>query len=63
MDRIRKMREKNKGKNLIEVFVSNKIMEYAKKLENDIKKRESLKETDFTHSFFYIFRMYNIQFL
>ena len=46
MDRIRKMREKNKGKKLFEVFISNKIMEYAKKLENNIQKREFLKETD-----------------
>ena len=45
MDRIRKMREKNKGKKLFEVFISNKIMDYAKKLENNIQKRESLKET------------------
>jgi len=46
MDRIRKMREKNKGKKLFEVFISNKIMDYAKKLENNIQKRESFKETD-----------------
>ena len=46
MNRIRKMREKNKGKKLFEVFISNKIMDYAKKLENNIQKRESLKETD-----------------
>ena len=46
MDRIRKMREKNKGKNLFKVFISNKIMDYAKKLENNNQKRESLKETD-----------------
>ena len=31
MDRIRKMREKNKEKKLFEVFISNKIMDYAKK--------------------------------
>ena len=46
MDRIRKMREKNKGKKLFKVFISNKIMDYAKKLENNIQKRESFKETD-----------------
>ena len=46
MDRIRKMREKNKEKKLFEVFISNKIMDYAKKLEINIQKRESLKETD-----------------
>ena len=46
MNRIRKMREKNKEKKLFEVFISNKIMDYAKKLENNIQKRESLKETD-----------------
>ena len=46
MDRIRKMREKNKGKKLFEVFISNKIMDFPKKLENHIQKRESLKEMD-----------------
>ena len=46
MNRIRKMREKNKGKKLFKVFISNKIMDYAKKLENNIQKRESFKETD-----------------
>ena len=45
MYRIRKMIEKNKEKKLFEVFISNKIMDYAKKLENNIQKRESLKET------------------
>ena len=44
MDRIRKMREKNKGKKLFKVFISNKIMDYVKKLENNIQKKESLKK-------------------
>ena len=41
-----KNERKNKGKKLLEVFISNKIMDYAKKLENNIQKRESFKETD-----------------
>ena len=45
MDRIRKMREKMKGKKLIETFVSNKINDLAKKLENNIQKQGSFKET------------------
>ena len=40
------MREKNQGKNLFEVFVSNQIMKYAKKLVKNNQKKESLKETD-----------------
>ena len=31
MDRIRKMREKMKGKNLVETLVSDKIMDLEKK--------------------------------
>ena len=46
MDRIRKMREKMKGKKLVETFVSNKIMDLAKKLENNIQKQGSFKESD-----------------
>ena len=46
MDRIRKMREKMKGKKLVETFVSNKIMDLAKKLENNIQKQGSFKEID-----------------
>ena len=38
MDRIRKMREKMKEKKSIETFVSNKIMNLAKILENIIRK-------------------------
>ena len=38
MDRIRKMREKMKEKKPIETFVSNKIMNLAKILENNIRK-------------------------
>ena len=38
MDRIRKMREKMKEKKSIETFVSNKIMNLAKILENNIQK-------------------------
>ena len=34
MDRIRKMREKNKGKKLFKIFIYKKIMDYAKKLKN-----------------------------
>ena len=46
MDRIRKMREKMKGKKMVETFVSNKIMDLAKKLENNIQKQGSFKESD-----------------
>ena len=46
MDRIRKMREKMKGKKLVETFVSNKIMDLAKKLENNIQNQGSFKESD-----------------
>ena len=46
MDRIRKMREKMKEKKSIETFVSNKIMNLAKILENNIRKIESPKEND-----------------
>ena len=35
-----------KGKKLIETFVSNKIMDLAKKLENNIQKQGSFKESD-----------------
>ena len=35
---IRKIREKMKGNKLIETFVSNKIMNLAKILENNIRK-------------------------
>ena len=46
MDRIRKMREKMKGKKLVETFVSNKIMDLAKKLEDNIQKQGLFKEGD-----------------
>ena len=46
MERIRKMREKMKGKKMVETFVSNKIMDLAKKLENNIQKQGSFKESD-----------------
>ena len=46
MDRISKMREKMKGKKMVETFVSNKIMDLAKKLENNIQKQGSFKESD-----------------
>ena len=46
MDRIRKMREKMKGKKLVETFVSKKIIDLAKKLENNIQKHGSFKESD-----------------
>ena len=47
MDRIRKMREKMKGKKMVETFFSNKIMDLAKKLENNIQKQgSSFKEKD-----------------
>ena len=36
MDRIKKIREK-KGKKMIELYVSNKIKDLAKKLENNTK--------------------------
>ena len=35
-----------KGKKLVETFVSNKIMDLAKKLENNIQKQGSFKESD-----------------
>ena len=44
MDRIRKMREKMKGKKLVETFVSNKIMDLAKKLDNNIQSKFHLKK-------------------
>ena len=50
MDRIRKMREKMKGKKLVETFVSNKIMDLAKKLENNIQNQGSFKESDGSNS-------------
>ena len=40
MDRIRKMREKMKGKKLVETFVSNKIIDLAKNLETNIQKQD-----------------------
>ena len=40
------MRDKTKGKKLVETFVSNKIMDLAKKLENNIQKQSSIKESD-----------------
>jgi hypothetical protein len=40
------MRKKMKGKKLIETFVSNKIMDLAKKLDNNIQKQSSFKESD-----------------
>ena len=46
MDRIRKMREKMKEKKSIETFVSNKIIDLAKILENNIRKIESPKESE-----------------
>ena len=46
MDRISKMREKMKGKKLVETFVSNKIMDLAKKLESNIQNQGSFKESD-----------------
>ena len=45
MDRIRKMREKMKGKKMVETFVSNKIMDLVKNLENNIQKQGSFKES------------------
>ena len=50
MDRIRKMREKMKGKKFVETFVSNKIMDLAKKLENNIQNQGSFKESDGSNS-------------
>ena len=38
MDRIRKMREKMKAKKEVQTFISNKIMDLAKKLENNIQR-------------------------
>ena len=43
MDRIKKMREK-KGKKTIELHVSNKIKDLAKKLENNIENKKILKD-------------------
>ena len=50
MDRIRKMREKMKGKKLVETFVSNKIIDLSKKLENNIQNQGSFKESDGSNS-------------
>ena len=50
MDRIRKMREKMNPKKLVETFVSNKIMDLAKKLENNIQNQGSFKESDGSNS-------------
>ena len=44
------MREKMKGKKLVETFVSNKIMDVAKKLENNIQNQGSFKESDGSNS-------------
>ena len=46
MDRIRKMREKMKAKKEVQTFIFNKIMDLAKKLENNIQKQGSVKESD-----------------
>ena len=45
MDRIKKMRER-KGKKTIELNVSNKIKDLAKKLENNIENTKILKDED-----------------
>jgi len=45
MDRIKKIREK-KGKKMIELYVSNKIKDLAKKLENNIENTKILKDED-----------------
>ena len=50
MDRIRKMREKMKGKKMVETFVSSKIMDLAKKLENNIQNQGLFKESDGSNS-------------
>ena len=46
MDGIRKMREKMKRKKLAETFVSDKIIDLTKKLENNIQNQGSFKESD-----------------
>ena len=45
MDRIKKMRER-KGKKTIELNVSNKIKDLAKKLENNKENTKILKDED-----------------
>ena len=44
MDRIRKMREKMKGKKLIETFVFNKIIDLSKNFKIIFKSKVRLKK-------------------